>query len=107
MVHNHPIGDPTASRDDLDVTREITAAGTLRQATRAVKKIRAKVDKTLPKGQRGRPPDIAGRGRWGEASPCKSSGGCKQPWHDGAPAASPVVRWCGQRKVFTVMPVRW
>ncbi len=26
MVHKHPSGDPTASRDDLDVTREITAA---------------------------------------------------------------------------------
>ncbi|MGH7057865.1 MAG: JAB domain-containing protein, partial [Acetobacteraceae bacterium] len=26
-VHNHPSGDPTPSRDDIEMTREIQAAG--------------------------------------------------------------------------------
>jgi DNA repair protein RadC len=30
LVHNHPSGDPTPSREDIEMTREIkTAAGTL------------------------------------------------------------------------------
>ena len=27
MVHNHPSGDPSPSRADIDLTRAITAAG--------------------------------------------------------------------------------
>ena len=27
MVHNHPSGDPTPSRADIDMTREMAAAG--------------------------------------------------------------------------------
>ena len=27
MVHNHPSGDPTPSRADIDMTRQIVAAG--------------------------------------------------------------------------------
>ena len=28
LVHNHPSGDPTPSRDDLDMTRQIEEAAT-------------------------------------------------------------------------------
>jgi len=27
LVHNHPSGDPTPSRDDIDMTKEIQEAG--------------------------------------------------------------------------------
>ena len=27
MVHNHPSGDPTPSRDDIEMTKEIIEAG--------------------------------------------------------------------------------
>jgi len=52
MVQDHPSGDPTASRDVLDVTREITAAlATLDIAVHDDAVVARNVDQSSPKGR--------------------------------------------------------